>query len=222
MRVSQISTEKAVQPRTHLTMDTFKGLVYVKHGRVGTRSEGPDYYLQTTRGDFLLRYRQRNPWEPDYHLEFFHHRMVSVSGALDNSTITVKAIEEITAPLLPVDGVRQMKLIVGDSTTMDNVAFGFDGITEDSRCPTGTVCVWEGQAVAALWASHDTPGSGSGIEQFFLVLRSGHAELAVKTVLGKRFTLLDVEPIPTPKVRIDPMRYEITLQVENLGRFRPV
>src|SRR5947208_2164189 len=69
MRMSQIFTEKAVQLRTHLTMDTFKGLVYVKHGRVGTRSEGPDYYLQTTRGDFLLRYRQRNPWEPDYHLE---------------------------------------------------------------------------------------------------------------------------------------------------------
>ena len=28
-------------------METFEGLVYVKHGRIGSKSEGPDYYLQT-------------------------------------------------------------------------------------------------------------------------------------------------------------------------------
>ena len=28
-------------------MGTFKGLVYIKNGRIGTKSEGPDYYLQT-------------------------------------------------------------------------------------------------------------------------------------------------------------------------------
>jgi hypothetical protein len=28
-------------------METLKGLVYIKQGRIGTRSEGPDYYLQT-------------------------------------------------------------------------------------------------------------------------------------------------------------------------------
>jgi len=207
-------------------MDTFKGLVYVKHGRIGTRSEGPDYYLQTTRGDFLLRYRERNPWERDYHLEFFDHRMVAVSGSLADKIITVKAIEEIQAPLLPVDRVRQMKLIVGDCTTMDDVTFGFDGISEDSRCPSGNVCVWEGQAVAALWASYASgdPGisSGFGIEPFFLALRAGHAELAVKVVLGKRFRLLDVEPFPSPVVRIDPERYEITIEVECLGVLRPM
>ncbi len=57
-------------------MDTFKGLLYVKFGRVGSRSEGPDYYLQTKKGDYDLLYQKRNLWEPDYHLEFYCRRMV--------------------------------------------------------------------------------------------------------------------------------------------------
>jgi hypothetical protein len=217
MYMSEIFAENKPQPRGHLPMDTFKGLVYVKHGRVGTRSEGPDYYLQTTRGDFLLRYHQRNLWEPDYHLEFFDHRMVAVSGALDGKTITVNTIEEILAPLLPRDDAHQMKLVVGNTATMDNVTFGFVGITEDSRCPTGTVCVWEGQVVASLWASHGTSSTGPDVERFSLTLHAGQADLATKTVLGKRFTLVEVAPYPKAGVRIDPKQYEITLQVESLG-----
>lgn len=60
----------------------FFGLVYVKHGRVGSKSEGPDYYLQTGKGDLLLHYEQRNLWEPDYKLEFFARQMVEVEGKL--------------------------------------------------------------------------------------------------------------------------------------------
>ena len=51
-------------------METFKGLLYVKHGRVGTEREGPDYYVQTSIGDFLLQPPERNLWERNYHLEF--------------------------------------------------------------------------------------------------------------------------------------------------------
>ena len=47
-------------------MGTFKGLVYVKHGRVGSKSEGPDYYLQTCDGEYLLKYVDRCLWKPDY------------------------------------------------------------------------------------------------------------------------------------------------------------
>jgi hypothetical protein len=214
--MSNLSAENEVQPRGPQAIDTFKGLVYAKHGRVGTRSEGPDYYLQTTRGDFLLRYEQRNLWEPDYHLEYFDHRMVAVSGALNDKIITVKALEEILAPLLPPEKARRMKFTVGDSTTIDNVTFGFGGITEDSRCPTGTVCMWEGQAVAALWASCGASRLGPEVESFSLTLRAAQPDLATKTVLGMRFTLLAVEPYPDPAVRKDPKRYEITLQVESL------
>ncbi len=46
-------------------METFEGLVYVKHGRIGTKSEGPDYYLQTWENEYLLKYGDRGPWELD-------------------------------------------------------------------------------------------------------------------------------------------------------------
>jgi hypothetical protein len=49
---------------------------------VGTKSEGPVYYLQTQKGDLQLRYQDRHPWEPDYKLEFFVRRMVEIEGKL--------------------------------------------------------------------------------------------------------------------------------------------
>lgn len=199
--------------RREATTDTFKGLVYVKHGRIGSRSEGPDYYLQTRRGDLVLRYHPRNPWEPDYHLEFFARRMVAVTGTLDDKIITVASIAPILANLLPPD-TPQIELAVGDSTTLGDVSFGFSEITEDSRCPTGETCVWEGQAIAALWV-HRASGMASEAERFSLTLRTGHPDLATQSVLGARFTLLAVEPHPAARVHIDPKRYVITLQVDD-------
>lgn len=78
-----------------------EGLVYVKHGRVGTRSEGPDYFLQTKEGDVLLRWNERHPWEPDYPLEFYGRRMVAVFGELHEREMKVDRIEPILAPMLP-------------------------------------------------------------------------------------------------------------------------
>jgi hypothetical protein len=81
---------------------TFSGLVYVTHGRVESKSEGPDYHLQTIHGDYLLRYEDRQLWEPDYHLEFFGRRMVKVAGkAVEAGVIQVQSIEEICVPLIP-------------------------------------------------------------------------------------------------------------------------
>lgn len=80
---------------------SYKGLVFVKHGRVGTRSEGPDYYLQTAKEDLILVYKDRHPWEPDYQLEFFGREMVEVHGKLDGRTLKVESIQKIVSPNLP-------------------------------------------------------------------------------------------------------------------------
>jgi hypothetical protein len=84
-------------------MGTFKGLVYVKHGRVGSRSEGPDYYLQTCDGEHLLKYADRCLWKPDYYLEFFCRKFVEINGEFDKeaNTIYVKDISEICVGLIP-------------------------------------------------------------------------------------------------------------------------
>ena len=81
---------------------TAYGLLYVKHGRVGMKSEGPDYYLQTFKGDFLLHYK-RDGWRPIYYLEFYCRRMVGVTGQIDekNMAINVKRVSEIPEPFIP-------------------------------------------------------------------------------------------------------------------------
>lgn len=63
-------------------MSTLQGLLYVKHGAVGTRSEGPLYILQTHDGEYALLYEQRDSWKPDYHLAFFSGNIVTVEGEL--------------------------------------------------------------------------------------------------------------------------------------------
>jgi hypothetical protein len=81
---------------------TLKGLVYVKHGQVGTKSEGPEYFLQTRDGDYQLT-KMAHPWEPDYYLEFFQRRMVEVDGDVDepSRTIRYRHLAEILSPQLP-------------------------------------------------------------------------------------------------------------------------
>ena len=78
------------------TLNLYKGLLYVKHGRVGTRMEGPDYYLQTFKGDYLLQYKGRLSCEPDYYLKFYCRKMAEVKGKItENMTIQVEDIHEI-------------------------------------------------------------------------------------------------------------------------------
>lgn len=94
------------------------GLIYIKHGCVWTRSEGPEYYFQTSiRGmqktplEFKLSYEKREKWEIDYHLEFYNRKMVEIKGRIKESTsqenkshlivIQVEEIKEIISELLP-------------------------------------------------------------------------------------------------------------------------
>jgi hypothetical protein len=84
-------------------MESFKGLVYVKHGRIGSKSEGPDYYLQTWDGEYILKYTDRNLWEPDYYLEFFCRKLVEVNGELIE-----EAIEDLNIYVIKVTGINEI------------------------------------------------------------------------------------------------------------------
>jgi hypothetical protein len=84
-------------------VEIFEGLVYVKYGRIGSKSEGPDYYLQTWDREFLLKYEDRGPWELDYYLEFFCRKFVEVTGEPDNETniMKVTTVKEICVEHIP-------------------------------------------------------------------------------------------------------------------------
>src|SRR5262245_36607773 len=45
---------------------------------------------------------------------------------------------------------RPFEMKPGESVTVQGVRITFDGVTEDSRCPTGVQCVWAGDVAAAF------------------------------------------------------------------------
>ena len=45
---------------------------------------------------------------------------------------------------------RPFEMKPGETVTVRGVRITFDGVTEDSRCPTGAQCVWAGDAAAAF------------------------------------------------------------------------
>lgn len=199
-------------------MKTFKGLVFVKHGRVGSRSEGPDYYLQTTTGDFLLHFQTRLMFQPDYHLEFYCRKMVEITGLLQGQRlIEVHSIAEIVAPMLPPQSEDPQPKLgepvqIGVGQTVDFGAAGltitFLAVTEDSRCPPGSVCIWEGRASISLRLD---VASGQSLT-FSLTLQAGHPESANAIALGYSFTLQHLES-PSQSAGGDASLYEATLVI---------
>jgi hypothetical protein len=78
----------------------------------------------------------------------------------------------------------------------------------DSRCPQGVQCVWEGQAVVTLEVSRD----GLAPQRVELILRSG-VEPGAETVAGYELRLLKVEPYPRQGVTPERNDYVATVEI---------
>ena len=48
---------------------------------------------------------------------------------------------------------RELELGVGESASAHGLTVKFEGVSEDSRCPIGVQCFWEGDAVVRLSVS---------------------------------------------------------------------
>ena len=82
-------------------MKKYAGLIFVKHGRIGSKSEGPDYFLQTNQAEYPLQLNKRQLWKPDYELEFYCRRMVEIEGEFVDKILNVKSIKLILDQNLP-------------------------------------------------------------------------------------------------------------------------
>lgn len=90
----------------------------------------------------------------------------------------------------------------------DGLNAGFVGILEDSRCPEGVTCFWEGDAAAHLWLQV----AGQARQEFVLHSASSLGQQAI--VLGDyTVRLVLVAPYPVPDVPIEPDTYVVTLVV---------
>ncbi len=130
------------------------------------------------------------------------------------ATLSFTACDDAVEPeeeLLPNLG-DEIALKIGGVTQFNetDISLAFMRVKEDSRCPDGVECFWEGQGTIQLEV---TDIESTVIE---LTTRAGHPEMASDTLAGYVYTLLELAPYPKEGEEIQAEDYEIKLKVEEL------
>lgn len=77
----------------------------------------------------------------------------------------------------------------------------FEEVLDDSRCPTGVVCVWAGNASVLLTSKEFEAALNTAVEPFRV------------SQLGYSVQLIAVEPYPSADDQLEPLDYVVTLVV---------
>ena len=109
----------------------------------------------------------------------------------------------------------RFQLKIGQTALIEskNVSVRFLNVTEDSRCPSDVVCVWEGQVTILLSIMHNDQELGD----FALTIRGGDETLADKTFDGYSIEVMQVEPYPKASEPTQPSDYVATLLVSKIS-----
>jgi len=114
----------------------------------------------------------------------------------------------------PIDNKfgQLITLKVGESSDIQEgtLAISFDKLVEDSRCPNGVDCIWQGQAKVQLLVNKTTTVD--------LIMQAGKEALAIDTLDNYIYTLLDVSPYPDVKdeLPLPEEAYIVEVQVDKL------
>ena len=92
---------------------------------------------------------------------------------------------------------------VGD----DGLVVGFNSIFGDSRCPTGLLCIWGGDATAQIWPDHPS------LEKTTALLHTHYDFQKEFTYADNKVTLTKVTPYPVYGEIIDPDDYRVVVTV---------
>lgn len=91
----------------------------------------------------------------------------------------------------------------------DDLKIMFDKITEESRCPEGTTCVWEGQTKVQL-----TVKSKGSAQQVEITRKGKQKENVIEKVGDYTIYLMAVNPYPKSSEKIKQEDYKISLIVK--------
>lgn len=94
----------------------------------------------------------------------------------------------------------------------DTLSVRFDGVTDDSRCPVGVQCVWEGDAVVQL--TLERPPAAAEAR----VLHTSQRFERETEYAGLVVRLVDLQPVPREGATIAPEDYRVTLVADDKPR----
>lgn len=133
-------------------------------------------------------------------------RLLIVATAI-LSLVLVTGASVVAAPRATLG--REFTIRVGQTVTIagEQLSVTFTDVTEDSRCPTGVVCIWEGNAQIAVTVVK-APN-----EPQTLLLNTNGSFPAKAAYLDYTVTLVDLKPYPNSTGPIPEQRYRATLLV---------
>lgn len=103
-------------------------------------------------------------------------------------------------------------IILGLNDTYFDVAEGYqlrvDSVLNDSRCPTGVECVWQGAVTVRITVI------SNGNEHHTVDLSTYPTQASSAVINGITFTLVNVTPYPKYNTPVDPSQYRITLTAQ--------
>ena len=124
--------------------------------------------------------------------------------AADGSTSNLSAAK--------MDGQFQLNINQTISFESDNLRLKLLNVTEDSRCPMGVRCTWEGQVTVLIHVIKQDQDIGD----ISLTYRSGNYDLATKTFDNYILKLVKVEPYPKQGDTLKSSDYRVTLVLSKI------
>ncbi|HEY8512347.1 MAG TPA: hypothetical protein VIL31_10335 [Cyclobacteriaceae bacterium] len=98
----------------------------------------------------------------------------------------------------------------GKDYKRDGYSLRVDSVMNDSRCPTGLACIWQGNVEVRLKLTAIAPLKGG---EYTFVLNTNPSYQRDTVIQGLKFTLIDVSPHPKKDSTIPYEDYRVTVTV---------
>jgi hypothetical protein len=110
---------------------------------------------------------------------------------------------------IPVSANTNFLLPVGKTALLkgQDLSFKFDSVTTDSRCPTGVICVWAGEARCKMLVTQN------GKNQEVILTQSGASADNVQAFIGKYQVSFQLSPYPKAGSPINPQDYTLSMKL---------
>ena len=139
---------------------------------------------------------------------------IAVASCGTPKTASENTSAENTVPITPIQE-GTITLAVGEEIMVGELRVHFKEVLEDSRCPTGTECFWQGRAKILVETSEDGMAMDRS-EIIFGALKKGEAKNHTFYKSGKAtITATAINPYPTKDSGTTNLAYQLVLEVSN-------
>jgi len=115
--------------------------------------------------------------------------------------------------------IVQFQLKVNQTASeLDNISVKFLNVTEDSRCPSGVTCIWQGKSTMIVNVIKNNQNLGNS--NLTSGLGSNNATVTIPG--GYLLQVIQVEPYPTSQMSIPISNYTVTFAISKSDVLSPL